>query len=397
MRSLVLWLSRWFISDHENTADIDVRNRYGLFAGWLSILVNLALFAAKIILGFLSGSISLIADAFHTLLDAVTSVVVVVSFSIMRKPSDDRHPYGHGRAEYIGALILALLLIVMGIEFFRSSFYRIFVPKKLDITYLAIAVVTLTLIVKELLGRFTNVIAQLIDSDALKADSWHHRSDAISSIFVIAAMVAGRFGAYWLDGVMGIAVAAIIAFLGVKIFKDAADRLLGDRPSKELLKSIYTTAKSVEGVLDIHDISVHSYGPTKMISLHAQVEDSISATQAHMIAEKIENKMNAQINSTRTVVHIDPQKVSSPLVDRIVREIKSFRNENPRIVSFHDVRIRGDGNNKVIEVDLAISKGTSREIAEQLKSGLSSRLAEKFPGYTTRIDIDPDYFYQKPK
>ncbi len=397
MKKLTLWLCHFFVPDHENVSSVRVRTRYGLLSGWVSIFVNLVLFAAKLALGLLSGSISLLADAFHTLTDAVTSIIVVFSFQISSRPSDAKHPYGHGRAEHIGALVLAALLIVIGVEFFRSSLRKMMNPGELDVTYITVAVVIITIVVKELLGRFTDVIAKLIDSDALRADSWHHRTDAISSLFVLVAIVGAIFGRHWLDGVMGIAVAAFLAVLGVKVFKDAADRLLGDRPSDEMISEIFSMAASVDGVLNVHDISVHMYGVTKMFSLHAQVAHTVSTIQAHEIAEKIQNTIDAHFEAAHTVVHIDPVDVSSEAVGSVVEEIKSFSRTRTEIVSFHDVRITEDAGKKVIDLDLAIQKGTPDDVVLKLKSDLSARLGRKFPQYAARIEVDPDFFYQKPE
>lgn len=397
MKKLTLWFCHFFVPDHENVSSARVRTRYGLLSGWVSIFVNLVLFTAKLALGLLSGSISLLADAFHTLTDAVTSIIVVFSFQISSRPSDDKHPYGHGRAEHIGALILAALLIVIGVEFFRSSLRKMMNPGELDVTYITVAVVIISIVVKELLGRFTDVIAKLIDSDALRADSWHHRTDAISSLFVLVAIVGAMFRIYWLDGVMGIAVAVFLGVLGVKVFKDAADRLLGDRPSDEMINEIFSMAASVDGVLNVHDISVHMYGATKMFSLHAQVAHTVSTIHAHEIAEKIQNTIDAHFESAHTVVHIDPVDVSSEAISSVVEEIESFSTTRTEIVSFHDVRITEDAGKKVIDLDLAIQKGTPDDVVLKLKSDLSARLGRKFPQYAARIEVDPDFFYQKPE
>lgn len=397
MKGFNRWFTRLFISEAESTTSESGRAKYGIFSGWVSIVLNLFLGGIKIILGLVTGSIALIAESFHTIADSITSVIIVVSFSISRKPSDAEHPYGHGRAEHIAALVLAVLLIVISIEFFHTSVDRIRAPKQLNISILAISVIAISIFLKEWLARFSTDIANIIDSRSVKADAWHHRSDAIASLFVIIAMVGARLGYLWLDGIMGILVAFIIGVAGIKILKDAADRLIGEQPSRELLEKIYTLARSVDGVLNVHDVSIHSYGSTKMISLHAQVEQSLSPMDAHHIAETIETGINEEVESARTVVHIDPVDYSSPLIRNVVDEIKAFRSENADVVAFHDVRVRCDNNEKIIEFDFATKKGSTRESDENLKNALSERLKKKFPGYATRIEVDPDYFYQRPK
>jgi cation diffusion facilitator family transporter len=391
------WLTGLFVNPNESTTTEVGKAKYGILGGWMGIVVSIILGVVKVALGMTTGSIALIAEAFHSIADAVTSIVVVVFFRISRKPSDAEHPYGHGRAEYIATLVLAVLLIVLSIEFFHTSVDRIREPQKVNVSVIAIVVITLSIFMKEWLARYEEAIGRMINSDSLKADAWHSRSDAVASLFVIVAMIGSWYGYLYLDGIMGIAVALIIGFAGFKILKDAADRLIGEQPSRETIEKIYETAQSVKGVLNVHDVSVHSYGTTKMISLHAQVQQTISPIDAHRIAENIEMSIEGKFDSSRTVVHIDPVDYSSPLVREVVEEIKLFRAEHEDIVAFHDVRVQSEGDERIIELDFASRKGTAHEEDERLKLLLSERLRGKFPGFKTRIDVDPDYFYQRPK
>ena len=391
------WLTRLFVHEHESTATEEGKSKYGVLGGWIGVIVSIVLGVLKVILGMMTGSIALIAEAFHSIADAVTSVVVVIFFKISCRPPDEEHPFGHGRAEYIAALVLAVLLIVISIEFFHESIDRIREPQPVTITAFVIIVVLLSIFMKEWLARYQEALGRMIDSGSLKADAWHSRSDAIASLLVIVAMVGVKLGYTLSDGIMGLLVALIIGIAGFKILKDASDRLIGIQPSKEILEKIYSIARPVKGVLNVHDVSVHSYGLRKMISLHAQVEDSISMIDAHRIAEEIETAINSRLESARTTVHIDPVDYSSPLIHKVVDEIKAFRTEHPDVITFHDVRVKYVKNEKIIELDLSIKQGLAHKIEESLECALSERLKEKFPGYTTRIDIDPDYFYQRPK
>lgn len=189
MKHFVRFLVKKWIRDWEDIHDQDVRSLYGSLEGWVSIVVNFFLFLLKGVFGFISGSVSLIADAFHTLSDVSTSIVILVSFRISKRPSDASHPFGHGRMEAIAAVIVAVLLLATGIEIFKGALDRIIHPRSFNASWLVICIIASTVIIKELLAQFSRVLAQMIKSATLEADFWHHRTDAISSILVILAFI----------------------------------------------------------------------------------------------------------------------------------------------------------------------------------------------------------------
>jgi cation diffusion facilitator family transporter len=268
MKKFTQWIAAKTIKDHQSVNDLKVRARYGALEGWASIVINLLLFVVKIVLGFSIKSVSLIADAVHTLADSGTSAVVIIGFKIARKPSDKEHPFGHGRMESIAALVVSVLLFMAGVELVEKSIRAIVKPHSSIAPTGVILVIFATIVIKELMSRFSYQLGEIIDSQALKADALHHRSDVIATALVVVALIATRFGYNNIDGMMGVGVSLIIFYSAFSIAKEAVNPLLGEAPSKEAIKEIETLAKAHEGVLGVHDVIFHKYGQTSIISLH---------------------------------------------------------------------------------------------------------------------------------
>ena len=290
--------------------DQKMRAKYGFLEAWVSIIGNTGLFAIKAAIGFSINSISLIADAFHTLSDVLTSVVVLIGFMITRIPADEHHPYGHGRVEPIATLIIAILLAVVGYEFGKESIARFFHPEKVQGTLLAIIVMFASAAGKEWMARFSFSLGKKINSQALYADGWHHRSDAIASALIPIALLGAIFKIYWLDTVFGLGVSVLILYTAFAIAYPTIDKLMGHIPDKEYLDKIEKSAKSVSGVKGVHDIAVHNYGDHNAISLHIEVDGNMNIARAHEIATKVEDTIVLNTNGTVTV-HVEIKETTS--------------------------------------------------------------------------------------
>ncbi|MCK5520904.1 MAG: cation transporter, partial [Candidatus Marinimicrobia bacterium] len=301
MKKFTLWLAKRFIKDHHKVKDIKVRAAYGMMEGWISVVLNLLLFVVKLIIGLFLNSMALIADAVHTLSDTLTSAIVIISFKISAKPADEDHPYGHGRAEYIATLIISILLIVTGIEFLKSGVERLLNPEEFILSWPMIGVIFITVLIKEGMGQISKYLGEEIDSKALEADFWHHRTDAISSLFVIIAMIATPLGYPWVDGLVALGVAFLLIYTGYDLAKEAADSLLGSPADKEYILQIRNTAKQVPNVLDAHDIVVHSYGQTRFIGMHVEIDIDIPPMEAHDITENVEHFIKKELGAHCTV------------------------------------------------------------------------------------------------
>lgn len=299
------WLLSTFVRDHEKLSDPAVRARYGFLEAWISIIGNIILSVLKVIIGITLNSVSLLADAAHTFSDVVTSVVVLVGFYASRRYPDKEHPFGHGRVEFISTLIISLLLALVGIEFGRNSLTRLLYGNEVTGTISAAVIMLVSGLAKEIMAGISVDLGQRINSSALIADAWHHRSDAIASALVAVAIVAARYGYPAVDSVLGLVVSALIMYTAWEIGSSAGSTLLGEAPATELVQEIISLAKSVPNVMGVHDVAVHDYGTIKSISLHIVVPSDMSFTFAHQIASDVEREIRDRFSST-VVVHVDP-------------------------------------------------------------------------------------------
>jgi cation diffusion facilitator family transporter len=307
MKLFTHWIVRKLISNNRDIDNVIVRARYGTLEAVASIVINLLLFVVKLILGLMVNSVSLIADAVHTLSDSGTSIIILIGFRIAKKPGDREHPFGHGRAEPIAALIVAIILIVAGVELLRSSAVRIMHPKieAAQISWFLAVILVVAVIIKELMARFSRELGRMIQSKTLEADFWHHRSDAFSTLLVLVAMACAHLNFMYVDGVAGVGVALVVMYSGYAVAHSVISPLLGERPSLEMLNQIEDIARSPEGVLGVHDIIVHRYGRAKFISLHIEVDNRRPAIELHNLSEQVEELIENKLGGS-VVVHIDP-------------------------------------------------------------------------------------------
>ena len=259
-----------FVPNTKESAHI-YRTKIGIFQGWVSVTVNGVLFVLKLVIGFMVGAVSIIADAVHTLSDVISSAVVVWGFKQAQKPADKEHPYGHGRAEYIATLIIAILLCVAGIEFIEAAFERISDPQLIEVKWWMVIVLAVTIVLKEITARYAKFLSSKVASGTLHADAWHHRTDAISSLLVVIAMIAGIYGYPAVDGWAGLGVSLFLIYTGFDIARDAVDDLIGKPPTSEEVETIRQIVMKINGVLGVHDITVHSYGQDKFASVHVEI------------------------------------------------------------------------------------------------------------------------------
>ncbi|HHT71668.1 MAG TPA: cation transporter [Firmicutes bacterium] len=299
------WLLAVFIPKHENLEDPQVRARYGFLEAWISIVGNIILSVLKVIIGVALNSVSLLADAAHTFSDVITSVVVLVGFHASRRRPDKEHPFGHGRVELVSTLIIALLLALVGLEFGRTSLDRLLHGNAVTGTVPAAMILVISGLAKELMAGISLDLGQRINSPALRADAWHHRSDAIASVLVAVAIIAARYGYPAVDSILGLAVSALIIYTAWQLGSTAGSSLVGEAPDRTLLREIIGMAKKVPGVMDVHDVAVHDYGTIKAISLHIVVPGDTSFMAAHEIATKVENMIRNSLSGP-VVVHVDP-------------------------------------------------------------------------------------------
>jgi cation diffusion facilitator family transporter len=384
-------LTDTFVPNRKEPARV-YRSRIGKLQGWVSVAVNAVLFVIKLVIGLMVGSISIMADAIHTLSDVVSSGVVIWGFMEAEKPADKEHPYGHGRAEYIATLIISVLLCVAGVEFIEASVKRILNPAPVNPAWWMIAVVVLTILVKELTARYAEFLSSKIASGTLQADAWHHRSDAISSLLVVVAMVAGRWGYYAIDGWAGLGVALFIIWTGIVIARSAVDDLLGKPPTEEELEELRRVAMKVDGVLGVHDIAIHSYGKDKFASIHIEIDAKESPERAHDIAEKVELAVDERLGIEPTV-HIDPIYPAHPKVQEIRNFLETHWSNDERINNFHDIRVVDTEEHHVILFGVNMKQDLSRRSILKCCEELEQSLRNTFHGYEVNVKVSGIHLY----
>ncbi|MBN1947961.1 MAG: cation transporter [Bradymonadales bacterium] len=393
-------LSRWLIARFapDSGNQVDRKAKVGLLEGYTSIAINTLLFAAKLVIGLTIGSIALIADAIHTLGDSITSVVVIAGSYVSRKPADRRHPFGHERAEAIATLVIAVLLGVAAIELGKSSMERVWHPQPLSAPNWAIIAVAATMGIKQWLSQFALTLARQVDSNVLKADAWHHLTDVFATGLVLIGIIGARYHVYWLDGVMGLLVCAIILLAAYLIARDSLSPLLGEAPTPEEVRAIAEKARGVEGVLGVHDIVVHRYGTTRIVTLHVETSHKLGASELHAIAETVEQTVASGHGGHGTVVvHVDPIDREHPEYELIEEKVRQAVEADDRLESFHDLRVTDEGGQLVVDVDLC-SRNTLEEADRQEIQNRFDQISGQQGNPTTwRLHFDPAFAYGSPQ
>lgn len=276
----------------------------------ISITGNLLLFALKYYAGIITGSIALIADAWHTLSDSLSSIILFLGFKISAKPADSKHPYGHGRAELIASVIIGTLLAMIALNFLSESIHRLIDGTTVRYGTIAVIITCLSIITKEAMAQYAFYCSRKTTSELLRADGWHHRSDAISSLLILVGIVIGRFF-WWIDSVMGIILAGILFYVTWDILRRSTSHLLGESPSEEEIKQIISiTRECCEEDMHPHHFHLHTYGQHREVTFHIQLPGTMCLDAAHTISETLEDTIRERLNLEPTI-HIDPQSSTS--------------------------------------------------------------------------------------
>jgi cation diffusion facilitator family transporter len=362
------------------------RTRLGILAGWTGAVLSLLLAGVKGWLGLVSGSVSMVADATNNLTDVASSLVIALGFQWSRKPRDDKHPFGHGRIEAVATLVLAIALILVGVEVVQSGVTRLIDPKPIEAPDWLLVAVGVTLVIKTWMAVFARRLATLTQSHTLAADAWNHTFDIVCTLMVVAALVSARAGWGVLDGWMAVGVAAFIIFTGIAYAREAIDILLGEKPDPQTVRNIYKTVMGVEGVLGTHDIMVHQYGEVHMVSFHIEVDARMSLVEAHNISEIAEEAVESRLG-WRAVAHADPVDRSHPLFDELKQVLKHYIAGDSRLVDVHDLRAEGDCAPFKVSFDLVTDMGVLHADYNDIYSSCAQVLREAFGSRVDQAEI----------
>jgi cation diffusion facilitator family transporter len=384
------FLVNLFLGKTVEPLTMEVRAKYGFLQGAVSIIVNTSLAVLKFLLGWMTNSIALMADAFHTGSDVLTSAVVVIGFWTAKKPADKEHPYGHERIEPIATLIISLLLIWVGIHFARASYARLSEPHIVTWSAVAFGLMIFSAVAKEWMARFALAIAKLIQSDMLKGDAWHHRSDAIASALVAFSMIATSLGYKKIDSFFGIGIAILIIYTGFDLLRSTVSILVGKAPSQDVINRIIRASLSVDGVEQVHDINVHEYGNRKVISLHVRIPGEMDTNRSHHLASLVENAVSDSLNAS-TVVHVDPSESTQAIPERktVEDELASIVIRYPSVKSFHGLTVSSIQGTPVIHLHLVIDGDMRLEEAHDIGHRIADELKDNLGNCQVSLHMEP--------
>lgn len=350
-------LVKTFIKDSGNVLDGAVRSAYGKLASLVGIVCNVILFAAKLAVGLIFGSVSIAADAVNNLSDASSSIVTLIGFKMGEKPADNDHPFGHARIEYLSGLAVAVMILVIGVELVKTSLDKILHPTEVEFSVLTAAVLLLSIGVKLWMSRFNRTLGKRISSAALEATAADSRNDVISTSVVLLAGLISHFFQVNIDGWAGMLVAVFIIISGIGIARETIDPILGSAPDEGLVQYVRDKIMSYDGILGMHDLMIHDYGPgRRFASCHVEIDRNADVMESHDLIDNIERRFQ-QEDHMSLVIHYDPVVTD----DAELNEMKELVSDRLRAIdpelSIHDFRmVRGvDHTNLIFDMVIPFS------------------------------------------
>lgn len=369
------------------------RKYIGYLSGGVGIFVNIILFVFKLIVGTLSGSIAIVADAFNNLSDVGSSVVTIMGFMIADKPADKEHPFGHGRGEYIAGLIVSILVLYVGFEFLKSSFDKILHPSSLEFNLYTFIVLIFSILIKLWLGYFNKILAIESSSSSLNATSFDSFSDVIITSTVAISILISKFFNVTIDGYVGLLVSVFILYAGYNLIKDTISPLLGEAPEPELIQNILESVKSYNGILGVHDLIVHSYGADKIIaSLHAEIDYKTNILDAHELIDKIEMEVSKKLGIV-LILHMDPIIIDNEELNNLRKIIKQIASNYDFILDVHDIRLVDGKHHRNIIFDVVLSDEIKPKDVDNIKLKLQQEFSKQLPNFNIIINVDKKYIY----
>ena len=380
-----------FIKDSANIESTEVRTRYGMLASVVGIFCNVLLFSVKLAIGLILSSLAVTADAFNNLSDAASSIISFVGVKMAGKPADAEHPFGHGRIEYIAALIVLFLVIEVGFTFFKSSISKIMHPEEITFDPVPFIILILSILVKLWMAFFNNKLGKRIDSKVMLATAADSLGDVITTSATVISIVICHFTSINVDAIAGLIVSGIVIWSGVSIAKDTLEPLIGQRVPSELYQKITDMVESYEGIVGAHDLIVHNYGPNRsMATIHAEVPNDVSIEASHEIIDRIERDAKKELNIL-LVIHMDPVEMRD-------EEVLELRDKTSHIVHaldpelhFHDFRVLKENEQKNLIFDLVVPDSYTEKDANRVMHQLIALLHEMEKNVDCIITLDRSF------
>ena len=373
-------LVKTFVKDYQNTEEAKVRTAYGVLASLVGIVCNLLLFGGKLTVGLVLHSVSVMADAFNNLSDAASSVIGFIGVKMAEKPADEEHPFGHGRIEYIAALIVSFLVIEVGFTFFKNAIAKIRTPEELSFNLISMGILLASVAVKLWLSFFNEKLGKRINSTVMQATATDALGDVVTTLATMGSILFFYFTKINIDGYVGLAVSLLVMWAGVGIAKDTLEPLIGQSVDPKLYREISEFVESYDGILGSHDLIVHNYGPTKSLaSIHAEVPNNVDIETSHEIIDRIERDAAKKLGIF-LVIHMDPVETADAQVAEVKAEVQEVLHQMDERLSLHDFRMV-DGEkwiNLIFDVVVPFSYGENdrpklREAIEEEVRSLDER------------------------
>lgn len=391
---MVDFLVHRFVKDYENTENAGVRTGYGVMASMVGIFCNILLFAGKFTVGLILHSVSVLADAFNNLSDAASSVIGFVGVKMASKPADQDHPFGHGRIEYIAALIVSFLVIEVGLSFLKTAVGKIREPEELAFSTVSILVLLASIGVKLWMAYFNQKLGKRIHSSVMMATATDAMGDVVTTSATALSLLFCRMTGINIDGFVGVAVALVVMWAGVGIARDTLEPLIGKAVDPELYRQISDFVESYEGILGSHDLIVHNYGPTRSLaSIHAEVPNDVGIEISHEIIDKIEREAAKKLGIF-LVIHMDPVEVRDDRVTDVRRKVTSVLKELDERLSLHDFRMV-DGEEQInLIFDVVVPFAYQGAELQRLKGDIAKRVSALDGRYQCVMTMEKGYMAQ---
>ncbi len=384
-------LVKMFVKNYEDTDNISVRTAYGVLASGVGIACNVLLSLAKMMVGMLLHSVSVMADAFNNLSDAGSSIIGLVGVKMAEKPADEDHPFGHGRIEYVAALIVAFLVIEVGFTFFKDSISKIRHPEELRFQMVSIVILGMSILVKLWLGMFNKKLGKKIDSQVMMATAADSLGDVIATAATVVSIVFWKVTGINIDGFVGLGVSLVVMWAGIGIARDTLEPLIGEATTPEDYRRIKKFVEKYDGIMGSHDLIVHNYGPGRsMASIHAEVPNNVSIEVSHEIIDRIERDAAKELGIF-LVIHMDPLETEDQTVLKVRKKTEKAVEELDSRCSIHDFRmVKGEDQINLI-FDLVVPREYSEKKGDELMIRVIERMQEIDKRYQCVITLENSF------
>lgn len=369
---------------------VKIKEEAGVFSSFMGIILNILLSIVKLGIGFYTGSIAIMSDAFNNISDTGSSVIAYIGYKVSSKPADKDHPFGHGRAEYLASLFIGISILFVGINLLQTSFDKVLHPQPLIFSWWVVIVLLCSILVKVWMAAFNKTLGQLCNSSVMMAIYQDSLNDVMATSATMIAYFLSPYSSLPIDGVMGMLVSFVILYAGFEMIKDTLDTLLGKPVDNEIVDQIISILKNEAEILGVHDLILHSYGPNKVMgSVHAEVNSEGNVLEIHDMIDELERQVMEELNVLLTI-HTDPIEVNNETVNHVKKLMNNILNELDKDLHFHDLRLVSGPTHTNIIFDLVIPFDNALS-SEEIQCHIDERLSHEPIKYYVVMTLEHDY------